>query len=30
LRRFPVIDGTQSRPDSVYVDLRTLEPPPAP
>jgi hypothetical protein len=30
LRRFPVIDGTQSRPDSVYVDLRTLEPAPAP
>jgi hypothetical protein len=27
LRRFPVIDGTQSRPDAVYVDLRTLEPP---
>jgi hypothetical protein len=29
LRRFPVIDGTPSRPDSIYVDLRTLEPPPA-
>jgi hypothetical protein len=30
LSRFPVIDGTPSRRDSVYVDLRTLEPPPGP
>jgi hypothetical protein len=28
LRRFPVITGNQSRPDAVYVDLRTLEPAP--
>jgi hypothetical protein len=28
LRRFPVINGTPSRPDTVYVDLRTLEPAP--
>jgi hypothetical protein len=28
LRHFPVINGTPSRPDSIYVDLRTLEAPP--